>query len=137
MNKLFSFIFFFFFLVIFSVSCSSSKNANQLDEASAEQMEQRDMTVSLEDRLRKVPGVTVSGSGADASVNIRGSNSILGSSEPLFVVGGVAVGGFSDARQIVNVAEIKSIRVLKSSAQTAMYGTRGASGVIKITLLEK
>ena len=73
----------------------------------------------------KCAGVQVSGH----SIIIRGKNSINLSSEPLFVVDGVAVEDVS----YINPREVKNITVLKDSA-ASIYGVRGANGVILITL---
>ena len=73
----------------------------------------------------KCAGVQVTG----RSITIRGKNSINLSTEPLFVVDGVAVEDVSH----INPREVKNITVLKDSA-ASIYGVRGANGVILITL---
>jgi TonB-dependent starch-binding outer membrane protein SusC len=73
----------------------------------------------------QVPGVSVSGN----HINIQGSFSIYGSTEPLFVVDGVPRESIDD----ISPASVKSIEVLKGAA-AGIYGTRGANGVILITL---
>ncbi|MCM1377559.1 MAG: SusC/RagA family TonB-linked outer membrane protein [Clostridium sp.] len=80
------------------------------------------------------PGVQVNSSvgqpGASPSIRIRGFNSINGTSSPLYVVDGVPyVGSISD----LNPADIESMTVLKDAASCALYGNRGANGVILIT----
>lgn len=67
--------------------------------------------------------------GGESSIRIRGTNSINSSSEPLFVVDGF-VGGSIDG---INPNDIASIEVLKDASATAIYGSRGANGVILIT----
>ena len=69
--------------------------------------------------------------GSDAVIRIRGSRSITASNDPLIVVDGVmdAVSSLSD----INPADIESISVLKDASSTAIYGARGANGVIIIT----
>ena len=64
-----------------------------------------------------------------ATINIRGANSFYGSTEPLFVVDGSVVDRIDD----INPREVKSIEVLKDGG-AAIYGSRGANGVILITL---
>jgi TonB-linked SusC/RagA family outer membrane protein len=81
----------------------------------------------------KVPGVDVSvnnnAPGAGAKVRVRGLGSINSSLDPLYVVDGVAgVDGNS-----INPGDIASIEVLKDASSTAIYGARGANGVIMIT----
>ncbi|QKJ62678.1 TonB-dependent receptor [Flavobacterium sp. M31R6] len=98
-----------------------------------------------------VPGVVVTQSsgrpGATSSVRIRGGNSITAGNEPLYVVDGVLIyndnndgtAGVSNAGAGVNVlstinpADIESIEVLKDASATAIYGSRGANGVVLIT----
>ena len=63
------------------------------------------------------------------SVRIRGTNSINSSSEPLYVVDGYAGGDIAT----LNTSDILSIDVLKDASATAIYGSRGANGVILIT----
>lgn len=80
------------------------------------------------------PGVqstTQSGQpGADATIRIRGVGSINASSDPLYVVDGVPYGGSINA---INPYDIESVSVLKDAASSALYGSRGANGVIIIT----
>lgn len=82
----------------------------------------------------KVAGLTVnSTSAADpnatSSLQIRGAGSLSGSNEPLYVIDGVAGG---DIRNLSS-QDIESITVLKDAASAAIYGTRGANGVVLIT----
>lgn len=93
-----------------------------------------DENMLLENYLRKVAGVSVSGSGNNARVTIRGVKSInLGPQEPLFVIDGVPVeGGLSNAQSMVQVRDIDRVTVLKDGSSTAIYGMRGSNGVIVI-----
>lgn len=68
--------------------------------------------------------------GSAISVRIRGTNSIQGSSEPLYVVDGFP---YSGNPTLLNNADIESIEVLKDASATAIYGSRGANGVVLIT----
>ena len=77
-----------------------------------------------------VPGVRVESTGpTSANVYVRGINSINSSTTPLFVVDGVVM----DDIAAINPYDIDSVDVLKDSA-AAIYGVRGANGVILITL---
>ena len=106
--------------------------------------------VSSVDQLLQgaVPGLQVtfnSGDpGAGATIRLRGVSSISGSSNPLWIIDGVEViGDDYDVSSITNFgfnpigdldpSEIESIDVLKDAASTALYGSRGANGVIVIT----
>jgi len=69
--------------------------------------------------------------GSSISVRIRGANSILGSNEPLYVVDGFPYAG-SDPSVLSN-SDIQSVEILKDASATAIYGSRGANGVVLIT----
>ncbi|MEY2917437.1 MAG: hypothetical protein RIS73_1151, partial [Bacteroidota bacterium] len=79
----------------------------------------------------RATGVTVSGSGAPGSpavVRIRGFQS-GGNNEPLYIIDGVPTQDGS----IINPQDVESMQVLKDGTATAIYGTRGANGVVIIT----
>ncbi|HNY53070.1 MAG TPA: TonB-dependent receptor [Bacteroidales bacterium] len=69
--------------------------------------------------------------GGRPQIRIRGTNSINTSSDPLFVVDGVV--GVMNALQNLDPKDIATMDVLKDASSTAIYGTRGANGVIIIT----
>jgi len=89
----------------------------------------------------KVPGVQIVDTGEPGggiSIRIRGGSSVTSSNEPLFVVDGVPLtvgGGLSSGRNplnFLNPNDIESITVLKDASATAIYGSRGANGVLMI-----
>jgi len=84
--------------------------------------------------------------GGSVSVRIRGGNSITGGNEPLYVIDGFPVyndnnaasagaisGPSINALSSINPADIESIDILKDASATAIYGSRGANGVIIVT----
>lgn len=79
-------------------------------------------------------GVQVTGGtgqpGSGAAIRIRGIGSVNASSSPLYVVDGAAYDGDINA---INTDDIESITVLKDAASAALYGARGANGVIMVT----
>jgi TonB-linked SusC/RagA family outer membrane protein len=81
----------------------------------------------------QLPGVSVMSQdgrpGATMSIRVRGGGSITQSNDPLFIVDGVQVSDISD----IPADNIESIDVLKDGASTAIYGARGANGVILVT----
>ena len=103
----------------------------------------------------KTAGVQITQSsgepGAGINVRIRGSNSIRSNNNPLFVVDGVPLGGdtgvgaqdiaggeggsgaASNPLSFLNPSDIESISVLKDASATAIYGSRGANGVVIVT----
>ncbi|SHG14612.1 TonB-linked outer membrane protein, SusC/RagA family [Salegentibacter echinorum] len=82
----------------------------------------------------KIAGVRIQNTSGDVGespdITIRGSGSISLSSSPLVVVDGFP---FDDGLQFINPSTIESIEVLKDASSTAIYGSRGANGVILIT----
>ena len=92
-------------------------------------------TMRLDNALMgKVAGVQVtptsSAPGSAATIRIRGSNSISANNEPLFVVDGfIGAGNLND----INMDDVESVEVLKDASATAIYGSRGANGVIIVT----
>lgn len=83
----------------------------------------------------RAPGVQItqnSGApGGSVSIRIRGTNSIQGSNEPLYVIDGFPYSGSNPT--VLSNNDIESVEVLKDASATAIYGSRGANGVILIT----
>jgi len=81
----------------------------------------------------RTSGVEVSNSsgapGGDVKIRIRGANSIIGNNNPLIVLDGIVD---ADMRS-VNSNDIESIEILKDASSTAIFGSRGANGVVIIT----
>lgn len=135
-----------------SVSSLKGKDLENLRQVSVDQMLQG-----------KAAGVTVTNGsgqpGAAASVRVRGVTSINGTNEPLYIIDGVPISGDATGRAtsgrpisgndfsssggsgnsaaspltMLNPSDIESIDVLKDASATAIYGSRGANGVIIIT----
>ncbi|MCS3801312.1 TonB-dependent receptor [Niastella sp. OAS944] len=81
----------------------------------------------------KVAGVDITrtsgGAGSSVNVTVRGTRSVLAQNTPLFIVDGIQYSNFQD----INPNDIQSMEVLKDASSTAIYGSRGANGVIIIT----
>ncbi len=76
---------------------------------------------------------TSSQPGAEMQIRIRGQRSLNASNDPLIVLDGIPfMGNLSD----INPADIKSMDILKDASATAIYGSRGANGVIMITTVK-
>ena len=86
---------------------------------------------ALAGRLAGVTATTTEGSpGAEIQIRVRGGSSLTGDNSPLYIVDGIQV---ENALSILSPNEIQSIDVLKDVASTAIYGSRGANGVVIIT----
>lgn len=133
-----------------AISSISSKDMENIKVASFDQMMQG-----------KAAGVVVNNNsgepGGNVSVKIRGASSLTGTNEPLYVIDGVPISGdarnsstsgrsasgnsnFSNAGNItlsplalINPSDIESIDILKDASATAIYGSRGANGVVLVT----
>ncbi len=90
-----------------------------------------DATRALEGVVAGVQMTTTSGTlGSTPSLQIRGASSISAGTQPLYVVDGIP---FEGDMNNINPADIESMTVLKDAASNALYGARGANGVIMIT----
>lgn len=122
-----------------SLSSVSTKELTQLPISSFDN--------ALQGRAAGVQVTQTSGQpGAAVSIRIRGGNSINGGNEPLYVIDGFPVynsnsdassgtisGASINALSTINLGDIESIDVLKDASATAIYGARGANGVVLIT----
>jgi len=85
---------------------------------------------ALTGKLAGVQVTTTEGSpDADVKIRVRGGGSITQSNDPLYIVDGFPVDGISD----IPANDIEDITVLKDASSTAIYGSRGANGVIPVT----
>lgn len=132
----------------FTLNASGSSQSNQRDkneevvDIGYGNVKQRDLTTpvsridgkqgkyatyrNIYEVLRGTPGVVVSGT----SIKIQGQSSLTLSTEPLFIVDGMTVTSIEN----ISPTQIESISVLKG-ASASIYGSRGANGVILITLI--
>ncbi len=105
----------------------SSVNIDELNKAPVK---------SFEDALAgRVTGVQVTSPdgtpGAAPTISIRGNNSVTQDNSPLYVIDGFPIENFNS--NSINPSDIESIDILKDASSTAIYGARGANGVIVIT----
>ena len=122
--------------------------SGSIAQIDSEQLE-KNRNNSIESLLQgQVAGVVVNESsepGGGIGISIRGVNSMLGGTQPLYVVDGIPTSPVSDAQGndgtgqqqsnlgFLNPNDIEKIEVLKDAAATAIYGARGANGVVVIT----
>ena len=109
---------------------------------SAEKLEERAVPSLNQAIAGRIPGVQVNVNsgrpGGKTNVRIRGFSSINSSNNPLYVVDGVQLPVVNQAQRssaidYINPNDIESVEVLKDASSTAIYGSRGANGVILIT----
>jgi TonB-linked SusC/RagA family outer membrane protein len=96
-------------------------------------IEQKQLTNVMQSLVGEVPGLQINPStapGSTQSMTIRGTGSIFADSDPLIILDGMPYdGGWNN----INPQDVESITVLKDAASNALYGARGANGVIIIT----
>lgn len=100
---------------------------------SSDKIVERNTTSPLEAIQGSTPGVQISSNsgriGDSFKVTIRGNNSLISSGNPLYVVDGVPV----DNIDFLNPQDIARMDILKDASSAAIYGSRGASGVVLVT----
>ena len=130
------------FLLLFCAGtqfgCSSSKTGSTAKTETSSKKESVSKSessygyTSLLQMLRKVSQIRISGTSSNPVIRVSGGGrSISGSSEPLFVVDGAAVGQGYQSVSSIDVNTVRSIQVL-SPAKGAFYGSRAGNGVIEI-----
>lgn len=100
----------------------------------AKEIESRPVQNAVQAMQGKAAGVDIGSNerpGTVGSINIRGSRSITASNSPLYVVDGIPLN--SGGIDFINPTDIESIDVLKDASATAIYGSRGANGVIIVS----
>lgn len=104
-----------------AVASVNNKTLNEIPSLS--------VSSALQGRVAGVQIGAINGQpGAGMQVRIRGANSIKGSNDPVWIING-APGDIN----MINTADIESVEVLKDASATAIYGSRGANGVVLIT----
>ncbi|RAK20130.1 TonB-linked SusC/RagA family outer membrane protein [Flavobacterium aquaticum] len=105
--------------------------ATSVKTANVEAKAVSNVSQALKGEVAGVNVITTSGQpGTFATIRIRGFGSVNGNRDPLYVVDGVPMS--EDNMNSVNPSDIESLTVLKDAAATAVYGSRGANGVIVI-----
>tara|TARA_R110002050_G_scaffold95107_3_gene198000 strand:+ start:6482 stop:9613 length:3132 start_codon:yes stop_codon:yes gene_type:complete len=116
----------------------------------SEELEQSQSTDAMQALQGRMSGVNISSEsgepGSGMNIQIRGANSIVGNSSPLFVIDGVQMDlnndevastnssqGTMNPLSMLNPSDIESIEVLKDASATAIFGSRGANGVVLVT----
>ncbi len=144
MKRAWLFLIFLFFFCEFQQSYAQLQTIREKQDSilivnSNEHIKQKDikkglLNNALEALSGQSAGVNVTTNGADRlamlnSVRVRGTTSIMGGNDPLVIIDGVT----SDIATLTTIypADIESFNILKNASETAMYGSRGASGVIE------
>jgi TonB-linked SusC/RagA family outer membrane protein len=105
-----------------------------IGQVAAAEIKQEPVTNAIDAIKGRIPGVDIVSTGNKpgdgVQVRIRGQRSLKASNDPLYVLDGIPIaGGIGD----LNPSDIESIEVLKDASATAIYGSRGANGVVLVT----
>ena len=123
-------------VVVVGVSMKKSDLTGAVGSVSAKTLEEKPV-ISINEALQgRVAGVFVSNAakpGDNASIRIRGINTIDGTTDPIYVVDGVIMDNHGSGFGSINLNDVASIEVLKDASSTAMYGSRASNGVILVT----
>ncbi|TVQ05384.1 MAG: hypothetical protein EA359_03270 [Balneolaceae bacterium] len=130
---------YFAIIVLFSVfialqGCGTSESASRDRAVEVDSDSDTTNYQELADYLRRLPGVRVTGSGQNTTVQVRGTSSFSSDTRPLYVVDGQVRGtDYTEVNRFIDINEVKSVRLLTGSDASA-YGMRGANGVIEIVM---
>lgn len=105
-----------------------------VNSASGEKMRSNSPRTVADMLVGRFPGVEVRQlPNGSASIRVRGSRSFRSNEEPLIVVDGIPQHSGSQSLMDLNPRDVESIEVLKDAAATAVFGSRGANGVILVS----
>ncbi|MCC8172060.1 MAG: TonB-dependent receptor [Parabacteroides sp.] len=123
-------------VVIVGTSMKKSDLTGAVASISSKVLQEKPVTNVNQALQGRIAGVFVSQSAKpsdDASIKIRGINTINGSTDPIYVVDGLVMDNAYSGFNAVNLNDVASIEVLKDASATALYGSRGSNGVVVIT----
>lgn len=123
-------------IVVVGVSMRKNDLTGSVAHVDSETLTERPVTTINEALQGRVTGVNVTSPlrpSDDASIRIRGTNTINSGTSPIYVVDGLVMGNDFSFFSSINVNDVESITVLKDASATAIYGSRGANGVIVVT----
>ena len=123
-------------VVIVGAAFKKSDLTGAVSSVSSKVLEEKPVTSVNQALQGRVAGVFVSNPTRptdDASIKIRGINTINGSTDPIYVVDGMVMDNTFSGFNAVNLNDVASIEILKDASATALYGSRGSNGVVVIT----
>ena len=123
-------------VVVVGTILKKSDLTGAVSSVSAKVLEEKPVTNINQALQGRVAGVFISNAakpGDDATIKIRGINTINGSTDPVYVIDGQVMDNFGGGFNSVNLNDVASIEVLKDASATALYGSRASNGVILVT----
>ena len=123
-------------VVVVGASMRKSDLTGAVGSVSSKVLEEKPVTNINQALQGRVAGVLINSGakpGDNSSIKIRGINTINGATDPVYVVDGMVLDNFGGGFNSINVNDVASIEILKDASSTALYGSRGANGVVLIT----
>jgi TonB-linked SusC/RagA family outer membrane protein len=123
-------------VVVVGASLKKSDLTGAVGSVNSKTLEEKPVTTINEAIQGRVAGVFISQAakpGDDASIKIRGTNSISTTTDPIYVVDGLVMDNFASGWGAININDVSSVEVLKDASATALYGSRASNGVVLIT----
>jgi len=123
-------------VVVVGASMRKSDLTGAVGSVSSKVLEEKPVTSINEALQGRVAGVLINSAakpGDVSTIKIRGINTINGATDPVYVVDGMVLDNFGGGFNSINVNDVASIEILKDASSTALYGSRGANGVVLIT----
>jgi len=123
-------------VVIVGASFKKSDLTGAVGSVSTKVLQEKPVTNVNQAIQGRVAGVLISNGtrpGDDASIKIRGINTINTSTDPIYVVDGLVMDNQYAGFNSINLNDVASVEILKDASATAIYGSRGANGVVLIT----
>lgn len=123
-------------VVVVGVLMKKSDLTGAVSHVDADVLTEKPVTNINEALQGRIAGVNISKGTTpsdDSSIKVRGTNTINSGSSPIYVVDGLVMDNQFGFYNSINVNDVESIEVLKDASATALYGSRGANGVIVVT----
>lgn len=123
-------------VVVVGVLMKKSDLTGAVSHVDADVLTEKPVTNINEALQGRVAGVSITKGitpSDDSSIKIRGTNTINSGSSPIYVVDGLVMDNQFGFFNSINVNDVESIEILKDASATALYGSRGANGVIVVT----
>lgn len=118
-------------LTVNTVSAAEKSTSVALNCITGDELTRNGETDLVRALRGKVAGMNIlsTASFSNSSISMSGMSSLTSPQQPLFIVDGMSV----ESLDIVNIHDVEMVQVLKNNEATAIYGSRGANGVIVVT----
>ncbi len=117
------------------VACSSYQGTTTAGDPNSSMVSNKDNPPStMAELIRRQPGLVVSGTDNNLSIQMRGNRSFNSTNEPLFIVNGRRMGHEFSTIANINPMDVERIKVVRDPAELSGYGVGASNGVIEIYL---